>query len=348
MIWDANGTSYSNFNHSTGLSIYQNGKLIHTQPNLSAVNVTLSNDTQAIASLASQSIYSNILANPNAPWGYPNVSADYSFNAGGDMSSTLPYRMNDGLLWYDTVPDNRWTNNQSWTPFQTVTLSLPRARTFNSVSLGIYDDSAAGGSVACPTSIQILSKNGSVVAERDPWSCKPNALNTILFDSPSPDLTNVSTPATGLNVTTDHLEIFMTSRLGYGLGISEIQIWVPESTGPRYEMEDAVLGTFIGGFEGRATGLNATIYDQGVLFGPGGWAELANVKAGQVGTTSMTILGGGNGSVVVGMNYLANSSTVQFSGNSSETIDVDFLPGGNVVTIFQTGGTPWVDAVVVG
>jgi hypothetical protein len=64
------------------------------------------------------------------------------------------------------------------------------------------------------------------------------------------------------------------------------------------------------------------------------------------------MIGYGNGSAIVGMNFLANQ-TVQFTGGSANatqnvTLEVPFLRGGNVVTIFGGGDKVWIDAIVVG
>ncbi|KAI9751497.1 MAG: hypothetical protein M4579_006033 [Chaenotheca gracillima] len=359
IVWDQNGDHYPSANGSKGLSIYSNGSLLHSQSDLSAFNVSLSNGTQAAAALAAQPRYENILANPNAPWGFPNVTADYLFTANGDASSTQPYKMNDGLLWYDATPDNYWTNNQTSVPFTTVNITLPRPRNFSSLSLAIIDDTAQGGAITCPAGIQIRNNDGAVLAERNPWdTCVPNALNTILFDRPSDDSSNATTtaPSGGAVVETDNITVLISNGLSQAVSITEIQIWVLSTPGPRYEVEDGLLGTFIGGFEGRARGLNSTISDGSVHLGEGSWAEIGNVRAGdQTSTTTasggqmqnMTVIGGGQGSVAVQMNFLTNA-TVDFDGSAEKKIEVPFLAGGNVVTIFQTEGTPSVDAIVVG
>ena len=348
ILWDQDGSHYS---QGTGLSIFQDGTLIHNQPTLTATNITLTNATQAVQALASQRTYSNILTNANAPWGLPNVTADFVFSAGGDTVFTPAYKMIDGYLWYDDTPDNRWHNNQSFQPFSNVNVQLARPRTFNSISLAIIDDSAVGGQLVCPESITVSTRNGSIIASRSPWtSCKGNALNTINFDLPSTDPTNATTPAVGRSITTDYFQIFMTTQRGFSLGITELQVWVPENTGPRYELEDAIIGTFIGGFQGRGIGLNGTVANGGVALSRGGWAELAGVRSsrGEAGSTSITVVGSGTGSVYLGANYLSNSTIVDLSQGGNQTVQVDFLRGANVLTVYWESGTPFVDAVVVG
>jgi hypothetical protein len=352
ILWDQNGDHYTNFEHKKGLSIYSNGSLLHNQATLSPLNVTLFEGSETAARLAAQPTYQNILINPNAPWGLPNISSDYTFSSNGDISPYEAWKMIDGLLWYDTTPDNRWTNNQSETPFNTISVTLPRPRQMNSISLAIYDDTARGGVIACPHGIIIHDRNGSVLASRNPWtSCTPNALNTILFNSDTTNNTNTTTASSDLTVETDYLSITLLNALYYSVAVSEIQIWVASNPGPRYEAEDALLGTFIGSFEGRKTGLNCTIEKNGVRFGEGGWAEIADVKMRGAGggMGKLTVVGGGTGRLNVQMNFLGNR-TVSFNGGDGNVTleEVPFLEGGNVVTMFQVEGEPFVDAIIVG
>jgi hypothetical protein len=332
--------------------VYSNGSLIHQQPDLSPVNVSLPNAQSSALALFSNQQYTNILANPNAPWGYPNATADYLFSTNSDYSPYEAWKLIDGLLWYDTTPDNRWTNNQSTTPYNKINITLSRPRNFSSVSLAIIDDTARHGVIACPSAITVSLANGSVIAERNPWaSCNPNALNTILFDKPNIDPNNITTPSTGFEIETDHIQITLWNQIHYAVAVSEIQIWVPTNPGPRYEVEDGLLGTFIGGFEGRRSGLNCSVGNGGVYIREGGWAELADVRTstGKGGNGTLRVIGGGSGTVNVQMNFLQNS-TVTFGGGANETrsANAQFLDGGNYVTIFWVSGEPWVDAILVG
>ena len=338
ILWDQSGSHYSSISHIAGLSVYVNGELLYNQPTLSPLNVTLSNSTQAVANLASTR-YDNILANTNAPWGLPNVTTDYVYNGEGPTYDA--YKTIDGLLWYDTIPDNRWTNNQSYTPYNVLNYTFPRARKMNSMSLAIMDDTARGGYLACPAYLSITDRAGNILARYDSWtSCIPNSLNTIAFG-------NGSTPMT---YETDFLSVTFGIQATKAVAISEAQIWVESNPGPRYEAEDGLLGTLIGGFQGRATGTNATVENNGVVLGDGGWLEIADVRKGiaaTAGTGLLNIIGGGNGTALVGLNYLGSNQTLIFGGNKTTTLTVDFLRGGNVVSIFQTSGRPFIDAVVV-
>ncbi|KUI58049.1 Beta-L-arabinobiosidase [Cytospora mali] len=349
MVWDQDGTHYGN-GSVAGLTIYSNGTLFHHQTSLGPVNVTLPfNTTVAVQTLASQPEWQNILANPNY----------WALNPNGDTALYQPWKMNDGLLWYDTTPDNFWTNNQSEVPYSTINITLPRARQMTSISLGILDDTDVGGVAACPAGIRVTDgRTGNVVVYENPWTdCVPNALNTVSFADISRNGSSSSigsysnSTGGGSTVETDLLQVTLSDKLRYTTAVSEIQIWVPPNTGPRYEAEDGVMGTFIGSFEGRATGLNGTIENGGVTLGSDGWVELADVRRedGSAGSTTLTVIGGGTGSIVVQLNWLANQ-TATFSGDvvENKTLTVDMLRGGNVVTIFQTNGSPWIDAIVVG
>lgn len=351
ILWDQTGIHYSNLTHSAGLSIYTSGTLLHNQPTLTPLNITLPANHSFISTLATQLRYVNILSNPNAPWGLPNITADYTFSSNGDSSPYEAWKMIDGLLWYDTTPDNRWTNNQSTTPFNTISINLPRARKFDSVSLAIFADIDRGGVIACPSALMVHDRNGNLLASRNPWDgCVPNALNTVLFGSSNSSNTgNGTMPATGIEVETDFISIALVNQLHYAVALSEIQIWVPATKGPRYEAEDGLLGTFIGGFQGKRSGLNCTIQDGGVLLGHGAWAELADVRTldESGGVRNLTVVGGGSGSLAVQMNFLMKSIVVFDGSNANKTIEVEFLTGGNVVTMFWVDGEPWVDAIVI-
>ncbi|KAI9725267.1 MAG: hypothetical protein M1828_003281 [Chrysothrix sp. TS-e1954] len=360
ILWDATGSHYSG-THEPGLSIYSCSQLIHHQSTLAPFNASL-----ATTPLNPTERYVNILANPNAPYSTPNVTASYTFSSNGDISPYEAWKLIDGLLWYDETPDNRWTANQSSVPYSTLTVTLPRPRTFSSLSLAVYTDVEQGGIIDCPEALHVIdARTGSVLAERSPWtSCTRNALNTVLFSTPGPDKANSTTqampsnssnPYAGAEVTTDQLTIVLTSKLRLSFALSELQVWIPAPSGPRYELEDGLLGTFIGGFEGRAAGMNGTklpptgdsTTNGGVSLTKGGWVEIAGVEA-KPGMGSMAVLGKG-GSVIVGTNFLRNE-TVSFEDGDevmSKNVSANWLSGGNVVTVWYDSGSPFVDAIIV-
>ncbi|KAF1990720.1 Six-hairpin glycosidase, partial [Aulographum hederae CBS 113979] len=137
IIWDETGRHYNT--NLQGLAVYLNGEKIYNQPSLAPCNISLPNKTRSVKALANFPRFDNILANPNSPLGLPKVESDYLFDDYGSRTSQA-WKLNDGLLWYDTVPDNRWTTNQSFTPTNKLTVTLPRPRTFSSISLAVFDD----------------------------------------------------------------------------------------------------------------------------------------------------------------------------------------------------------------
>ena len=376
IVYDKTGSHYNHTNTNTtssvraGLSIYSNGTLFHHQSSLPSpgTNQTISctlpfNSTAAATRLSSQPQWQNILANPNSPWNLPSVTSDYCLNTNGDFCPYPAWKLNDGLLWYDYTPDNRWTNNQSQTPTSTLNITLPRKREMSSISLAIMSDidrpGVGGGVVACPEGLRVLNSKGETIVYENPWTgCVGNALNTLPFSRPqtgaqenasTPDSASLA-PGSGYVVEDDFLQVILSDRLMYTTAVSEIQIWTPPNPGPRYEAEDGVIGTFIGFFAGRPTGLNGTIEAGGVTLHSGAWVELSDVRRsdGEAGKTSVTVVGGGEGTVEVGVNWMYNH-TVSFNGTKgNRTIEAEFWRGGNWVDLFQTEGTPWVDAIVVG
>lgn len=381
MIYDSDGSHYPSQPHSAGLTIFSGTQQIFTSPTLpSNINVPLPTNTTNTPT--NNQTYINILTNPNAPYSLPSATSDYLFTPQGDSATSFDaWKTIDNLLWYDLTPDNRWTANQTSNPFTTLNYTLPRPRTFSSISLAILNDLDQGGLLDCPDSVTIFNtRTGSTVASRTPWtSCIPNALNTIDFDVG--------------NVTTDEIGLVFLAKQSLTFAISETQIWIPAETGPRYEAEDSLMGAFIGGFEGRFAGGNSSLIrpsfnttnttdstsltDGGVVLGDGAWIEWAGLLAPPNPMGTITVVGAGSGTLYVGLNFLMNQ-TVTLTGTSTVPVGsgmdltqmtatknvssaapgtgrenvtaggFEYLYGGNVVTIWQVGGLPFVDAVVLG
>lgn len=360
-LWDANGSAYTSFNHTPGLSIYANGVLLYNQLTLSPFSVSLPNSTNSsIAQLSSAPRYANILSNPNSlvsstSLPYAN-STDTFYVLGNNLGpADSAYKTNDGLVFYDNPPDNFYSNNQTYNPASWLNFTLPRARSFSSFTIAVYDDSQRNGALACPAGLYIYAKNttasrslntstnsstqDSLVAQRTPWTaCQPNARNTIALNS---------------TVTADTLSLYLVNAIHYGVGIVEVEIWVPTNPGPRYEAEDGIIGFSSGG---GSVGTNGTVVNGGVkLTGQGGdrgILEIADVRTqslgGNAGPANVTVLGYG-GPVTLGLNYLQNQTVAMpASQGGNATVPMDFLAGGNVVTIYQsTDQAVWIDALVV-
>ena len=141
-------------------------------------------------------------------------------------------------------------------------------------------------------------------------------------------------------------------KLSRTLALSEVQIWIPQPESPRYEAEDSLMGSFIGGFEGRFADGNVKLVrpsyaaarpsistdfdtgiegegqgdmpvdhtDGGAVIRLDGWIEWAGIEHLDTSSTSamenITVIGVGMGSVIVGINFLKNV-TVELTGAAS-------------------------------
>lgn len=78
--------------------------------------------------------------------------------------------------------------------------------------------------------------------------------------------------------------------------------------------------------------------------GDGGWVELGGVRTpdGKGGSANLTIIG--TGVVDVRVNWMAGFAVVL---DGRKTVEVEWLRGDNVVILFQSSGTPFIDAIVV-
>ena len=357
IIWDKAGTAYQQFPHSRGLSIYSNGELIHNQLQLFPVSISLPPSKSSIAKIAAAPKFVNILSNPNTflspqslPFAVGTSSYDVLHNDLGPVDTG--YKANDGLVLYDFIPDNYYTNNGSNIPADWLNFTLPRPRTFSSVTIAVYDDSARGGMLHCPAGLYVYVHNTTTTSPPNedhlafqliPWStCEPNSRNTVVFNT---------------SVTTDKISLYFLNTERYAFGIPEVEIWVPANPGPRYEAEDGLIG-FISGkhYIGRGGGV---VMNGGVQLSgndTGALLEIANVRTqeldGGPGQANITVIGYG-GPVIVGINYMRNTtlqlpSTNEGSDMAAASFEADMLAGGNVVTMYQVENqTVWLDAIIV-
>lgn len=356
IVWDQAGSAYPSFNHSAGLSIFSNGSLIHTQPTLTQLNITLPSTNESLAYLSSQPRYVNILSNPNSlavPKSLPYANAtDTFFVAGNNLGpAQSPYKANDGLVFYDNPPDNYWTNNQTYNPASWLNFTLPRARTFSSVTIAVYEDASRNGSTACPDGIYVYVSNNTnssvstdssggdtLVVQQTPWSsCLGNSRNILTFNA---------------SVIADTVSLYLVNALHYAVAVAEVEIWVPANTGPIWYAADGIIGYYS---QGNALNTNGTVVDGGVRLGQGGLVEVAGVRRADAtgGIANVTVSGYG-GDVVLGVNYLGNTTVSLLGGSSENTtlgstpVQISMLPGDNVFTFFQESGQPWLGTIEVG
>ena len=92
-----------------------------------------------------------------------------------------PFKANDGYLFYDSIPDNRWTNYQSPNSNDTLQITFPRPRNISSVTLALYSDVSRRGSVDVPASIEIYGSSGLVANLSDASTFVANDRNTFAF-----------------------------------------------------------------------------------------------------------------------------------------------------------------------
>ncbi|TVY19118.1 hypothetical protein LARI1_G002945 [Lachnellula arida] len=135
VLYDADGKRYK---CGGSFCVFSDGKQIVSKNPASPIHELISLDTALISS----GIPVNIAANPNGFGYYPMANATYTFYADN------PYKAIDGYLFYDDIPNNRWTNYQSKSSNDTLQITFARPRTISSVTLALYSDVARGGGKA--------------------------------------------------------------------------------------------------------------------------------------------------------------------------------------------------------
>lgn len=304
VIYDTTGQRY---NMTPGLTIYMDGKQIHQQSSGISASVALPNNSMSASAMTAV----NIAANPNGYSGFPYANAT---STGGSDS---PAKANDGYLFYDTTPDNRWTNNGSTSVNDTLQVTFPRPRNFSSVTLAIYSDRARGGVIDCPAAIELYGSNG-LIKNVSNFKCLPNDRNTISFPM----------------VESQFIAVNMFIKPSYGVGVCELEVWVPPNLGPNfYAVDGYVVGADVLNMNGTYVVGNMTNTTT---------VEFGGIQASSSIAQPIMLSYANNGSQVeVGMtvNFM-NPTNLSFAstGNSFSTMNmtVPLLAGANVVQF--TGG----------
>ncbi|KAI3319574.1 Six-hairpin glycosidase [Xylariaceae sp. AK1471] len=210
VLYDKDGSRY---NAGRGLSVFVNGIKVHNGANQGAVvpipPVILPDEAPI-----------NIAANPDGPGHYPMADATFTYPA--DYS----FKAIDGVLYYDQVPDNRWTNYKSPNMNDTLTVYFARPRKVSSITLALYSDVARGGGIDLPASIEIYGSSGLITALDNSEKLLPNDENEISFKT-------VETTFLAVNM-------YRRSATTY-VGVCELEVWTPPSPGPTYFAVDAYL-----------------------------------------------------------------------------------------------------------
>lgn len=147
-------------------------------------------------------------------------------NATYTNSGDFQFKAIDGVLFYDSIPDNRWTNYGSPNRNDTLTVTFARPRNISSVTLALFSDVVRGGGVDVPARIEVYGSAGLLAAVNDSSSLLPNDRNEITFDQTE----------------TQFLAVNMYRKASYlWVGICELEVWTPPVPGPTYHAVDAYL-----------------------------------------------------------------------------------------------------------
>ncbi|KAI0482056.1 Six-hairpin glycosidase-like protein [Xylariaceae sp. FL0804] len=213
ILYDEDGSRY---NAGQGLAVYVDGYMVH-QGLEKAAKVPLPPPVLATEPLV------NIAANPTGPGQYPMANA--TFTASGDYV----FKAIDGVLFYDEIPDNRWTNTGSPNSNDTLTVIFARPHNISSVTLAMYSDVARGGSVDVPARVEVYGSSGLLATanEGNDGTFTANDVNDISF---------------GRTVETTFLAVNLYPRAtGRYVGVCELEVWTPPAPGPVYYAVDAYL-----------------------------------------------------------------------------------------------------------
>ncbi|KAI1420199.1 Six-hairpin glycosidase-like protein, partial [Xylaria sp. FL1777] len=211
ILYDKDGSRY---NAGPGLTVYVDGEEVHHGQDQSAIIPI----PRPIVSLDEALI--NIAANPDGPGQYPVADATFTYPA--DYS----YKAIDGVVYYDQVPDNRWTDYTSPNPNDTLTVHFARPHNVSSVTLALYSDVSRGGSVDLPRLIEVYGSSGLITSADSSTILLSNDHNTISFDT-------VETTFIAVNM-------YRRSTTTW-VGVCELEVWTPPPTGPTYFAVDAHL-----------------------------------------------------------------------------------------------------------
>ncbi|KAK3715166.1 hypothetical protein LTR37_007376 [Vermiconidia calcicola] len=224
VLYDEGGGRY---NTGPGLTIFADGQPIYNGKGTSATVQLPSNNAQQpdVNYQAPPPLDVNVAANPYGLGHWPRASATYT-NRMDD-----PYKAIDGYLFYDSMPDNRWTNYGSPNDNDTLTIELPRPWNLTGIVLAIYADASRTGGVTCPAAIDITDGNGKTLASISdfPYECSPNDKNIIAFDQ------EVELDTVNINFTPQG-----EFQGEWAVGVCEVEMWAPANTGPWYNAVDAL------------------------------------------------------------------------------------------------------------
>ncbi|KAK6073656.1 Nuclear GTPase SLIP-GC 3 [Seiridium cupressi] len=211
VLYDEDGSHYSS---SRGLTVFVDGTQSYNGAGKSAT-VPMPPRPEAV-----DEILVNIAANPDGPGLYPKANTTFTYPA------DWAYKAVDGHLYYDNIPDNRWTDYTSPNMNDTLTITFARPKNVSSITLALYSDVGRGGFIDIPASINIYGSNGLIISLDDKSQFLANDRTVLKFDE-------VQTEFLAVNLFRQSSDIYV--------GICEVEVWVPPNAGPKYYAADAYL-----------------------------------------------------------------------------------------------------------
>jgi hypothetical protein len=293
ILYDKDGSRY---NTGPGLSVFVNGVKVHSGARQTAVVPIPPPVLPGEAPI-------NIAANPDGPGHYPMADATFTYPA--DYS----FKAIDGVLYYDQVPDNRWTDYQSPNKNDTLTVHFARPRNVSSVTLALYSDVARGGQIDLPASIEIYGSSGLIATLNHSDNLLANDRNEISFAT-------VETTFLAVNM-------YRRSATTY-VGVCELEVWTPPSQGPTYFAVDAYL-----------TGANTSVFFDKSSKATSNGAVVGGIKSDSNVAFSGIKSGGGRARLTLNYANLGNATvSIGVEVNQVPRTTLKLLPSkGKYVTV---------------
>ncbi|CZR50838.1 uncharacterized protein PAC_00712 [Phialocephala subalpina] len=307
VLYDQDGTRYNN---GTGLSVFLDGSKVYNGNGADAQVAFPATNT------ASSPVPVNIAANPNGNGSYPQASATYTY------TTDDPYRSIDGYLFYDSIPDNRWTNYQSPNTNDTLQIVFARPRNISSISLALFSDVARGGSVDVPAAIEIHGSSGLLANLTS--SFLANDRNTFYFAESE----------------TTFVSVNMYKKPNVWVGICELEIWTqPQIIGPYYAVDAFLTDASVSQDTKASATTNGAVAS---TLSAGAVVAFSGIQsAGGNGTLILTYANGGSdASVEITVNQVSqgNMSLPGTIGSyTAATMSITLAAGKNFVNLI--GGT---------
>jgi len=208
ILYDQDGSRYK---IGAGMTIFCDGSKIFTgQGNTAQVNLPSAQIADIPAPI-------NIAGNPIGLGAYPIADATYTYY------TDSPWKAIDGYLFYDSIPDNRWTNYQSPNTNDTLQITFARPRNISSVTLAMFSDVARGGGVDVPAHLEIYGSTGLLANISSGFL--PNDRNTFTFPE----------------VETQSISVNLFKKPNVWVGLCEVEVWIQPDPTPRYFAVDALL-----------------------------------------------------------------------------------------------------------